>query len=97
LKAEVEQLVLETYKVPVSDDYVYKTYGIEKPDNYDELKAKQESERLAMSQQRDPAPAPPAPGKPKPKPTDPPQKKLAATNIWRLFREQLADFFDPAP
>jgi len=96
LKAEVEQLVMETYKVPVSDDYVYKTYGIEKPDNYDELKAQQEAERLALTQ-RDPAPTPPAPGKPKPKPTDPPQKKLAATNLWRLFREQLADFFDPAP
>lgn len=35
-------------KVPVSDDYWYETYGIPKPDNYDELKAKQEAYRMAI-------------------------------------------------
>ena len=33
--------------VPVSDDYWYETYGIPKPDNYDELKVKQEQQRQA--------------------------------------------------
>ena len=31
-------------KVPVDDDYWYQTYGIPKPDNYDELKAKMEEQ-----------------------------------------------------
>lgn len=35
-------------KVPVSDDYWYDTYGIPKPDNYDELKAEQQAQREAM-------------------------------------------------
>lgn len=34
-------------KVPISDDYWYDTYGIDKPDNYDELKREmQEKEKL---------------------------------------------------
>lgn len=37
-------------KVPVADDYWYETYGIPKPDNYDELKAKQEAEKVAQQQ-----------------------------------------------
>jgi hypothetical protein len=34
-------------KVPIADDYYYETYGIPKPDNYDELKAQQEADRQA--------------------------------------------------
>lgn len=32
---------LKTMGLPISDDYFYETYGIEKPANYDELKAQQ--------------------------------------------------------
>ncbi|NOS94550.1 MAG: DUF935 family protein, partial [Cyclobacteriaceae bacterium] len=32
-KAEVEEIVIRTYKVPTDDDYVYETYGIRKPAN----------------------------------------------------------------
>ena len=37
-------------KVPIDDDYWYTTYGIPKPDNYDELKQHQEEERQALIQ-----------------------------------------------
>lgn len=37
-------------KVPVDDDYWYQTYGIPKPDNYDELKAKMEEEKRQAPQ-----------------------------------------------
>lgn len=35
-------------RVPVSDDYWYETYGIPKPDNYDQLKAEREEIRKAV-------------------------------------------------
>jgi phage gp29-like protein len=45
-------------KVPVADDYFYETYGIPKPENYDELKARQEAARTApASLAQDPDPA----------------------------------------
>lgn len=34
--------------VPISDDYFYDKYGIPKPENYDELKAKQEAQKQVM-------------------------------------------------
>lgn len=34
-------------KVPVADDYWYETYGIPKPDNYDQLKKEQDERRQA--------------------------------------------------
>jgi len=96
-KAEVDKIVIETYKVPVSDDYVYKTFGIEKPENYDELKAKQEADKLALQQQKeDPAPEPPAPKDKKAKPAKPKSDKLS-DNYWQKLRTTIADFFDPAP
>lgn len=35
-------------RVPIADDYWYSTYGIPKPDNYDQLKAEQQAQREAM-------------------------------------------------
>lgn len=34
--------------LPMSDDYFYENYGIEKPANYDELKAKQEAAKISQ-------------------------------------------------
>lgn len=34
-------------RVPISDDYFYETYGIPKPDNYDQMKKEQEERRQA--------------------------------------------------
>ncbi len=81
-------------KVPIDDDYWYDTYGIPKPDNYDELKDQMESERLLKL--IPPGAEPMNPGKPGQKPK-PGQKKLTNLSGWRIIREKLADFFDPAP
>lgn len=84
-------------QVPVSDDYWYETYGVPKPDNYDELKAKMEAERQQFNSNDnpddiDPDNAPKKKAKPKPKPDE--KAKLSA---WVKFRAAMADFFDPAP
>lgn len=72
-------------KVPVADDYWYETYGIPKPDNYDELKAKQEERREVAAQ-------PPANGGGGTK--QPPKKMDAkAKNLFDSF----LDFFGLAP
>ena len=49
--------------LPIDDDYLYETFGIAKPENYDELKTKKEEERAALRErmQQDPTePTPPA-------------------------------------
>lgn len=95
-KAEVEEIVQRTYKLPVADDYVYETYGIPKPDNYDELKRKQEEAAQAAAAPVPQPGKPPAPGpsgdKPKPPAATKPKKDLIAA-----IRNALADFFEPAP
>ena len=48
LKARLDIDREVSLKVPLSDDYWYDTYGLPKPDNYDELIAKREEERRAM-------------------------------------------------
>ena len=39
---------LSSMGLPIDDDYLYETFSIAKPDNYDELKAQKEAERAAM-------------------------------------------------
>ncbi len=86
-------------KVPIGDDYYYETYGIPKPDNYDELKKKMEDEKAIELQGILPnKPDEEAkPGKDKlpgdKKPTKP-LKNLRSP--WMQLRHALADFFDPA-
>lgn len=52
LRKEIDEFVAG--KVPVGDDYWYDTYGIDKPDNYDELKKQMQEreERQALMMQR---------------------------------------------
>jgi hypothetical protein len=92
-KAEVDKIVIETFNVPVDDDYVYETYGIPKPANYDELKKKQEEAAQSVPAN----PTKPASGKPaKPKvPSLRGTKQSQDFLTW--LRTSLADFFDPAP
>ena len=47
--------------LPIDDDYLYETFGIAKPKNYNELKAKKEEERAALREQLQHANADPAP------------------------------------
>lgn len=98
-RVEVDEKV-KGMGVPIDDDYFYDTYGIPKPKNYDELKARQEEERQARMNppsppdpERDPADHP-GPGKPKPPAHKPPLKKNLGT-LDKLLAH-IADFFDQA-
>jgi hypothetical protein len=101
-KMEVDKEVAG--QVPVSDDYWYETYGVPKPDNYDELKAEKEAQRQAAPPAPDPAEPDdddPAPGKKKPARAKPVARKKAEQpaqlGFFARLRTELADFFDPAP
>lgn len=86
LKTKLEIDMQVSQKVPVADDYWYSTYGIPKPDNYDELKAKQEEDRKRVSDIIQ-------------KQTDPKKEKLTDTkkqSLVDLLFKNLADFFDQA-
>lgn len=92
LRMEIDTFV--STKVPISDNYWYETYGIPKPDNYDELKAKMEEQRQL---------APPEPEQTeasKKRPGQQPKKgQLKETKKQTLanrFLQRLADFFDQA-
>lgn len=91
-RAEIDTIVCE--KVPVSDEYWYETYGVPKPDNYNELKAKKEADDAVEVEE----PVAKIPGQ-KPKPKKVPEGKLTdATkkNLVDKFFQNLADFFDHA-
>lgn len=52
LRKEIDEFVES--KVPIADDYWYDTYGVDKPDNYEELKKQKEADKareIAMIQQ----------------------------------------------
>lgn len=59
--------------LPIDDDYLYETFGITRPENYDELKAKKEEERAALRAQLEQAQqtGDEPPVKPAPKPVAP--------------------------
>jgi hypothetical protein len=82
-------------KVPVSDDYWYETYGIPKPDNYEELKKEQKEQQIAM--QKPAAMPPPKPATAKKQTQRAIKKAISAPSLWAQMRTIMADFFDPAP
>lgn len=102
-KAKIEEIVMRTYNIPIDDDYVYETYGISKPDNYDELKKQQEEERKLKMFPPNQPPQPTNNDNPPPKPKEEKKKqkssgkKLSDSGFWMKLRSNLADFFDPAP
>jgi phage gp29-like protein len=86
LRMEIDTFV--STKVPVGDDYWYKTYGIPKPDNYDELKNKMSE---ATQEPQDP--------KTKNQKQKAKKGELIDTkkqNLVDSFLKNLADFFDQA-
>ncbi|AOW09508.1 phage portal protein family protein [Flavobacterium gilvum] len=92
LRMEIDTFVSQ--KVPIGDDYWYETYGIPKPDNYDELKAKMEAAAKEPEQE---------PNNTNGKKTSEqkPAKKGQLTetkkqNLIDLLFKGLADFFDQA-
>ena len=97
-KMEVDEKLAE--KVPVSDDYWYETYGVPKPDNYDELVAKKEADKLAAQEvlKKNPIPAEDEedPKKTKKPPVKSKKEDLSDKKLLDKIRIMLADFFDPA-
>ena len=50
---------LSNMGLPIDDDYLYETFGVAKPENYNELKAKKEEERAALRERLAQEPEPP--------------------------------------
>lgn len=48
-KVEIIAQLKNTFGLPVSDDYLYEEFGIEKPDNYEELKKRQEEMKSVIT------------------------------------------------
>lgn len=91
LKTKKDIDIAVSAKVPVADDYFYETYGIPKPDNYDELRKKMDDEKKLQTQ---PGQQPFDKGKGnKQRNPKPARMQLSA---WSKIREALADFFAPA-
>lgn len=65
---------------PVSDDYVYQVSGIPKPDNYDQLKEWPYQKSKTQNDQAE----------------EVEDTLLDKPKFWHRFRQNLADFFDPA-
>lgn len=92
-KVQIDDVVAD--RVPIADDYWYNTYGIPKPDNYEQLK-KQFDQNKSAQQNAKPF---------KPQDEDEPEAahrdlsfgKGIKKSQWFKFRAALADFFDPAP
>lgn len=90
-KLEIDDKV--SSKVPVSDDYWYNTYGIPKPDNYDELKAEQkiklEADAKAKAESMAQANQPPQPN-PKEKDVKLKNKKKLAALLDLFFLDKIS-------
>ena len=78
-----------TFALPVSDDYLYEEFGIDKPDNYETLKGEM-TKKAEKNSKNEPAQPPTVPNQPNP-PT--PQKKARK----RTFLSALRSFFVRAP
>ncbi len=86
---------VQLYKlIPVDDDYLYDTYAIPKPADYD-AKRKVMDERMQaelQSKNANPGNDPKPPAKPEKKP----KNKDVKLSFWDKFRLTMADFFGPA-
>jgi hypothetical protein len=92
LKTRKEIDIAISGKVPVADDYFYETYDIQKPDNYDELRAKMDADKEAkLHRGGAPPPGRPAPGKPVAKPEA--GKPVVTKGRLRKLFYDLSDFF----
>lgn len=90
-KANILVQLKDCYQLPISDDYLYETFGIEKPHDYDVLKRQMEEKRqteqtMAMQlRQEDDAD------------DDPKGQKERQDSAKRSFKSILHDFFAKAP
>lgn len=77
---EMHKSMVTELGVIVEDDFWYETYGMPKPDNYDQLKA----EREALKVTEEPKPKPEAPKTKKPKAKEP--TEAVKLSWWKQFK-----------
>ncbi|KAA3929571.1 hypothetical protein F3F50_23855, partial [Bacteroides ovatus] len=75
----------KNFNIPIDDDYLYEEFGIDKPANYEQLKAEQKT-----AEQADQIPSPKKEPEPANKDEPTPKQK-------RNFRNWLKGFFVKAP
>ena len=96
-----------TFSLPVDDDYLYNEFGIEKPENYEALKAAQAAKGKAAQQPQQPEPTPivePEPAeetdegeRKKSKKRESASQAKKKSSALRRIRSMLARFFGQAP
>lgn len=80
--------------LPIDDDYLYEEFGIPKPDNYDELKAAQQTAAAAIAAVEEPEPAE---DEEENDSDDPHDSQTEPKKNDRKFIDRLRDFFVRAP
>ncbi len=95
-RLEIDFRVAE--KVPIADDYWYETYGIPKPDNYDQLKKEMEEKKNPFKNQESETKnqEPKAKGQEDKEVKEKGLIDLTKPSAMNTFFKKLADFFDHA-
>ena len=99
-RIEIDKALKDELHLPMEDDYLYDTYGVPKPANYEEIKQEQDEEDdetegvTETTPEEQPAPPPPPKGKSKKQKAD--NANLVSELIMEM-RKQLPGFFSQAP
>ena len=100
---EIHKTLAKEINLPIEDDFWYQTYGVPKPDNYEELKRKQEEETPVIAsearakQSANPKGKPKDPVKLSDDPNDFEEEFEETMGIWERVKEKLRSFFVSAP
>ena len=84
---------LHNIGLPMDDDWLYETFSIQKPENYDEIKAQREAERAALQQ----ALNAPMSDKQDEKEDETPEAKRPSNTVQKTLKNRLSRFFSLAP
>jgi hypothetical protein len=91
-KANILTQLRTTFDLPISDDYLYEEFGVEKPKDYQKLK------EPAQPAQEPPAPpVPPTPAKEEPEDDPDGRKKVTSQQGKKTFSDRVKRFFGQAP
>lgn len=94
---------LASMGLPIDDDYLYETFCIAKPENYNQLKAQKEAERAAMREALNQSQANDEDKDDNKKPNEPNEHnkpnvpKQPSNNVQKAIRNRLRGFFGLAP
>ena len=99
---EIHKTLAKEINLPIEDDFWYQTYGVPKPENYEELKKKQEEETPQPDPKNPPSlrgtsQSKKAPVKLSDDPNDFEEEFEETMGIWEKVKEKLRSFFAAAP